>query len=92
MHLKIEKMMNIITAGPKEPAYPAVCCEEFKPDQVCDGNVGNILEAKTDVPDIQQCQGLCQVKFVMGLWATFLRLRLMFQTFSFVKGCVRQSL
>jgi hypothetical protein len=39
--------------GPKEPAYPAICCEEFRPDKVCDGNVGNILEAQADNSNTQ---------------------------------------
>jgi hypothetical protein len=60
--------------------------------KVCNGNAGNILEAQTNVPDIQHCQGLCQVKFVMGIRATFLKLSLIFQIYSIVKGCVRQSL
>lgn len=46
--------------GPEAPAYPTVCCDEFRPGQVCDGNIGNIIEALVDVPDIINCQGLCQ--------------------------------
>ena len=60
------------TLGPQEPAYPTVCCEEFRPGQVCDGTIGNILEALVDVPDISSCQGLCQVRVKDGNGARYM--------------------
>jgi hypothetical protein len=51
-------MILVLYLGPKEPAYPAICCEEFRPGQVCDGNVGNILEAQTDYPHTQNWEDI----------------------------------
>jgi hypothetical protein len=63
MILLLENVLFVFLyfAGPPEPAYPEVCCGEFRQGESCDVNFDNIIETVIGVPDSYSCQKICQV-------------------------------